>query len=146
MNRDAVVAVIVRDDGRVLVIKRAPGVSRPGYWTPLSGRVEPGERHPDAVVREVREEVGLAVTPVSKVWECDTDDGRYRLHWWTALAEPGPLVPDPAEVSDARWIDPDEFGALAPTFADDRAFFTDIFPAHRPPIFPAHRPPGRESG
>lgn len=133
MKRDAVVAVIVRDDGRVLVIQRAPGVSRPGYWTPLSGRVEPGETHPEAVVRESREEVGLAVTPVAKVWECDTDDGRYRLHWWTARAGAGRLELDPAEVSDARWIDPAEFGALDPTFADDRAFFTDVFGRSWPP-------------
>lgn len=132
MKRDAVVAVIVRDDGRVLVIRRAPGVSRPGYWAPLSGQVEPDESHPDAVVREAHEEVGLVVTPVAKVWECDTDDGRYRLHWWTALARPSTLVLDPAEVSDARWIDPEEFGALTPTFADDRAFFTDVFPARSP--------------
>lgn len=131
MKRDAVVAVIVRD-GRVLVVQRAPGVSRPGFWAPLSGQVEADESHPEAVVREALEEVGLAVTPVAKVWECDTDDGRYRLHWWTALAEAGPLQLDPAEVSDARWIDPDEFGALQPTFADDRAFFTEVFPTRRP--------------
>jgi 8-oxo-dGTP diphosphatase len=130
-QRDAVVAVIVRD-GHVLVIQRAPGVSWSGFWTPLSGRVEPGESHPEAVVRESREEVGLAVTPVAKVWECDTEDRRYRLHWWTALAAPGALVLDPVEVSDARWIDPGEFGALDPTFADDRLFFTDVFPTRQP--------------
>lgn len=126
----AVVAVIIRD-GRVLVIQRGPLVPRPGYWAPLSGRVEPGESQPDAVVRETREEVGLTVTPVAKVWECDTDDGRYRLHWWTAYAGSGELSLDPAEVSDARWIDPDTFGELTPTFADDREFFAQILPEHR---------------
>jgi 8-oxo-dGTP diphosphatase len=124
----AVVAVIMRD-GQVLVIQRGPQVPRPGYWAPLSGRVEPGESQPAAVAREALEEVGLAVTPLAKVWECDTDDGRYRLHWWTARAEPGALDLDPAEVSDARWIDPATFGELTPTFADDREFFAKVLPA-----------------
>lgn len=128
---EAVVAVVTRDDGRVLVIQRGPQVPRPGYWAPLSGRIEPGESQPQAVVREVREEVGLRVTPLAKVWQCRTDDGVYLLHWWTARAEPGEpgeLVLEPAEVGDARWIAPETFDQLAPTFADDRRFFTDVFP------------------
>lgn len=124
---EAVVAVVVRDR-RVLVIQRAPGVPRPGFWTPLSGRIEPGETQPEAVAREAREEVGLAVTPLAKVWQCLTDDGAYLLHWWAARAAPGPVRPDPAEVSDARWVDPAEFHRLAPTFDDDRRFFTEVFP------------------
>lgn len=127
---DAVV-VVVALDGRVLVIERGPDVARSGYWAPLSGRVEPGESQEHALVREVREEVGLDVRPVAKVWECDTDDGRYRLHWWTAVLRAGASaewVLDPGEVSAARWIDPSEFDQLSPTFAGDRRFFTDVYP------------------
>lgn len=126
-KRDAVVAVLVRD-GRFLVIRRGPQVPRPGYWMPLSGRVEPGETQPEAVVREVFEEVGLRAHPLAKVWESDTDDGRFRLHWWTASVEPGEPVPDPAEVSDVRWLVPSEFGRLEPIFADHRRFFDRVAP------------------
>ena len=49
-RREAVVAVLLRAD-RVLAIRRGPGVARPGYWQPLSGRIEPGESQRDAVVR-----------------------------------------------------------------------------------------------
>lgn len=124
---EAVVVVVVRD-GRVLVIQRGPLVPRPGYWAPLSGGIEPGESQAEAVVRETAEEVGLAVTPLAKAWECLTDDGGYLLHWWTARAAAGEPLLNRAEVSDARWIDPAEFGELAPTFADDRRFFTEIYP------------------
>lgn len=126
-KRDAVVAVLARGS-RFLVIRRGPRVSRPGYWTPLSGRVEPGESQPEALVREVREEVGLTVRPLAKVWECDTDDGAFRLHWWSAEVDPGDLVLDPDEVSDARWVLPAEFDRLRPTFADDRRFFIQVAP------------------
>jgi 8-oxo-dGTP diphosphatase len=136
-KRDAVVAVLARD-GRFLVIQRGPAVTRSGYWTPLSGRVEPGETQPEALVREVREEVGLTVRPLAKVWECDTDDGAYRLHWWSADVEPGEPVLDPDEVSAARWVLPTEFDRLRPTFADDRVFFTRVAPR----LSMAVQPPG----
>jgi 8-oxo-dGTP pyrophosphatase MutT (NUDIX family) len=125
--RDAVVAVL-RRDGRILVIRRGPKAILSGYWAPLSGRVEPGESQETAVVREVREEVGLRARALAKVWECDTDDGQIRLHWWTVEAEPGVLDVDPGEVSEARWIHPDEFVALDPTFAGDRVFFAKVLP------------------
>ena len=112
----------------MLVIQRGPKSVLPGYWAPLSGRIEPHESQEEAVVREVREEVGLSVTPLANVWECDTDDGSFHLHWWTAEAEPGELVPDPSEVNDARWVTPDEFLKLEPTFAGDRDFFVKVLP------------------
>lgn len=125
--REAVVAILRRGD-RVLVIQRGPLVLLPGFWTPLSGRIEPGESQEAAVVREVREEVGLRVSPLARVWECPTDDGNFLLHWWTAEVESDDLVLDPAEVSDARWVTPAEFLQMTPTFAGDREFFERVLP------------------
>ncbi len=125
--REAVVAVLRRDD-RILIVQRGPLVLLPGYWTPLSGRIEPGESQQAAVVREVSEEVGLRVSPLAKVWECPTDDGDFLLHWWTAEVESDDLVLDPAEVSDARWVTAKEFLQMKPTFAGDREFFEHVLP------------------
>jgi 8-oxo-dGTP pyrophosphatase MutT (NUDIX family) len=121
-----VVAVLV-DAGRMLFIQRGPGVVLPGYWTLPGGRIEPGESQPAALVREVREELGLTVVPAVKVWGCDTDDGEYRLHWWLAEVTGGELRPDPDEIGDIRWLPPEEFGRLAPTFAGDHEFFDRVW-------------------
>jgi ADP-ribose pyrophosphatase YjhB (NUDIX family) len=53
-------AIVVDDDGRLLLIQRAhePGA---GMWSVPGGRVEAGEDDATAVVREVREETGLEV-------------------------------------------------------------------------------------
>lgn len=128
-QRDAVVAVVGRA-GRVLVVRRGPGAVFPGYWAPLSGRVEPGEAQPAAVVREVKEEVGLVVRPLAKVWECDTHDHAFRLHWWQAvpLSSVAELSADPGEVSETRWVLPAEFRLLTPTFAGDHEFFDRVLP------------------
>ncbi len=53
---------VIRDEaGRLLLILRGhePGL---GLWSIPGGRIEPGETDEQAVVREVLEETGLAVT------------------------------------------------------------------------------------
>jgi 8-oxo-dGTP diphosphatase len=54
-------AVITDSTGRLLLILRGhePGL---GLWSIPGGRLEPGESDQEAVVREVREETGLAVS------------------------------------------------------------------------------------
>ena len=125
--QQAVVAVILRD-GKLLVIRRAPSVSYAGHWAPPSGRIEPGETQAAAVEREMREELGLTVRPLAKVWECPTDDGAYALHWWTARPLTHELVLDPGEVSEARWVTRAEYLELDPIFEGDRRFVVDVWP------------------
>ncbi|MER7406083.1 NUDIX hydrolase [Streptomyces sp. NPDC000070] len=67
-QRESIVAVVRRGE-RVLVIQRGPLARLPGYWAPLSGKLEPGETQEEAVVREVHEEVGLRGFPLAKVWQ-----------------------------------------------------------------------------
>src|ERR1700674_1570147 len=98
---EAVVAVITKEK-RVLIIQRSAEVPEPGYWTPLSGKIEPQEDQAEAVVREGREEVGLTVRPIRKVGECTAASGSHKLHWWLAEWVSGDLTPDPREVADAR--------------------------------------------
>ena len=50
------------DGGRLLVVQRRNEPGR-GLWSIPGGRVEPGEDDAAALVREMREETGLEVTP-----------------------------------------------------------------------------------
>lgn len=126
--REAVVAVMVKDE-RLLVIRRGSKAIAEGYWAPLSGRIEAGESQEAAVVREVGEEAGLRVRALEKVWECPSDDGLFRLHWWTVDADDAELELDPGEVSEARWVTPAEFFELKPTFEADREFVSHMLPS-----------------
>ncbi|MFF3426404.1 NUDIX domain-containing protein [Streptomyces sp. NPDC002602] len=53
----SVAGIVIRDDGRVLVIRRADN----GAWEPPGGILERDERPEEGVVREVAEETGIAV-------------------------------------------------------------------------------------
>ncbi|MBL8438668.1 MAG: Nudix family hydrolase [Zoogloeaceae bacterium] len=52
-------AVITREDGRFLLGQRAPGTFYPGYWEFPGGKAEPGETSREALIRELREELGI---------------------------------------------------------------------------------------
>jgi len=124
---DAIVAVITKGD-KVLLIQRAPGVRGAGYWAPVSGEVEPGESHEAAVAREAREEVGLTVRPLRKVWENISSRGTFRLHWWLAEYVGGELALDKREVSDACWLTVEEICGMEGTFEGDREFYRQVLP------------------
>lgn len=57
------VYAVIPYKGKFLTIKRSPDDSRPGTWEIPGGGVDPGEDHYEALIREVKEEVGLNVNP-----------------------------------------------------------------------------------
>src|SRR3954470_19174592 len=56
----AAVALIAAD-GRVLLAQRPAGKPMAGLWEFPGGKVEPGERPEDALIRELHEELGIEV-------------------------------------------------------------------------------------
>ena len=57
-----VAAVALVDvDGRVLIARRPAGKSMAGLWEFPGGKVDPGERPEVALIRELKEELGIVV-------------------------------------------------------------------------------------
>lgn len=57
-----VACALVDTDGRVLIAKRPEGKALAGLWEFPGGKVEPGERPEQAIIRELKEELGIDVT------------------------------------------------------------------------------------
>lgn len=95
-----VVGAVIIDRDRTLAARRAPGKSAAGLWEFPGGKVEPGEEPRDALVREVREELGVAVHLGAEVAAADPEgwvlaNGARMRVFFGALedpaAEPRPL-------------------------------------------------------
>ena len=54
-----VAAALVDPDGRVLIAKRPPGKAMAGLWEFPGGKVQAGETPEAALIRELREEIGI---------------------------------------------------------------------------------------
>lgn len=54
-----VVAAILERDGKILLAQRPAHADQPGMWEFAGGKVESGESQPQALVRELREELGI---------------------------------------------------------------------------------------
>ncbi len=54
-----VVAAILERDGKILLAQRPAHADQPGKWEFAGGKVEPGESQPQALRRELHEELGI---------------------------------------------------------------------------------------
>ena len=52
---------LIDADGRVLLAQRPAGKSMAGLWEFPGGKVEPGERPEQSLIRELKEELGIVV-------------------------------------------------------------------------------------
>lgn len=57
-------SALVDADGRVLIAQRPVGKSMAGLWEFPGGKVEPGERPEQTLIRELDEELGITVLEV----------------------------------------------------------------------------------
>jgi 8-oxo-dGTP diphosphatase len=114
-------AAVVRNR-RVLAARRTAPTSTAGRWEFPGGKVDPGESPEQALVREVEEELGVAV----------------RLERWLDGAQPiGPYVlrvalcalergePAPTEHDQVRWLGADELDDVD-WLDGDRPFLTEL--------------------
>lgn len=100
------VAVIQREDGRVLFAERPRGKASAGFWEFPGGKFDAGEDAAQALAREVREEVGVEIDTACSwmTYEHAYADKRVRLHFHRVLAWHG--TPHGREGQRVSWEDP----------------------------------------
>lgn len=120
MSQIQAVMLIIEKKGKFLLGKRASWKPKaPGYWCPISGKIEFGETEETAVTREALEEVGLVVRPLRNVASIDSRDGTVRLHFWKTQIISGEARITNDEHSEIGWFSPEELRRLSPSFEED---------------------------
>lgn len=101
--------VVVRD-GRHLLVRRAGTTYRPGFLSCVAGRVEPGETPRAALVREVAEEIGLAIRPDDLAFRAVVHNRVgstiWQSYFFALVALPAePAIREPEKIAEIGWFD-----------------------------------------
>jgi 8-oxo-dGTP diphosphatase len=56
---------LIAPDGKILIAQRPQGKTMAGLWEFPGGKVEPGERPEETVIREMHEELGISIAETS---------------------------------------------------------------------------------
>ncbi len=96
-----VVAAIIEKNGNILLAQRPAHADQPGMWEFAGGKVEAGETQPEALIRELQEELGIVALPGQYVashqrvvsqrlihlhaWHVPTFSGELTAHYHSAL-------------------------------------------------------------
>jgi 8-oxo-dGTP diphosphatase len=115
-----VAAALVRADGTVLLQQRPAGKQLAGLWEFPGGKIEPGEDPEAALVRELREELGIevnaeALSPVT--FASEPLAGRHLVLMLYAVRE-WQGEPRALEAAALTWVTPAGMAALPMPPAD----------------------------
>ncbi len=107
MKRVQVVAAVVRRGQAILVTRRRDHPPARGKWEFPGGKVEPGEAEPEALRREIAEELGceIAVGPLLLRHSHRYPDAEVDLAFYAASL-PGAAEPRPIGVAEIAWAAP----------------------------------------
>ncbi|QDU76452.1 hypothetical protein Pan97_35020 [Bremerella volcania] len=105
IRKRAVVGVILRHN-TFLTIRRSQQVVAPGKVCFPGGGIERGESEQDALVREIREELGVAAIAGTRLYETVTDWGTSVAWWHAHVEENAQFVLHPGEVAETHWFAP----------------------------------------
>ena len=107
MKTIEVVAAIITHNGRVFATQRGYGEFKDGWEFP-GGKMEPGETPPQALVREIREELDteIAVGDLVETVEYDYPKFHLTMHCFLCTIRSGDLVLKEHEA--ARWLTGEE--------------------------------------
>ncbi len=115
-----VAAALVDADGRVLLQQRAPGRQMAGLWEFPGGKLEPGETPEAALVRELREELGIETEEacIAPATFASATLGERHLLLLLFICRKWRGNPAPLDAAALKWVRPHQMFALEMPPAD----------------------------
>lgn len=106
-----VTACIIECNGEILLLERCPGNKFWGTWSEPGGKLDPGENHEQAMIREIYEESWVVI----QVWETEKlfkkyfrfDDTNIAITFFKLSLNKKPKITlSQTEHSDYVWVTP----------------------------------------
>lgn len=120
-----VVIVLVKKGEEILLAHNATFPD--GLYSTLSGFVDIGETCEQAIVREVKEEVGITVKNISYFGSQNWGFSTSLMLAFTAEYESGVISVDGSEIIDAGWYSKDSLPQIPPEFSIGHQLITAAF-------------------
>ena len=117
-NQIVVVGAVIVRDGLVLCAQRGPEGSLPGFWEFPGGKVESGESKPEALRREISEELGCGISVGNEITTTVHDYEFGTVHLTTFYCQLEDGEPSISEHSEMQWLKPSHLASLEWAHAD----------------------------
>jgi isopentenyldiphosphate isomerase len=118
--------LIFRPDGKLMIQQRSAGKDTfPLSWECVGGHLGPGEEYESAALREVQEEIGLALDSLEALAciPASAASGHEFIRVFRGLTVKEPVC-HPGEIVDFAWVDPADLPRM---IADSERKFSPVF-------------------
>ncbi len=124
LSSHGIVALVRNNDGKFLLLEEARELMR-GHWAPPHGRCKiSDDSEADAVVREVKEETNLIVTPVRTILTQAADTKVKTVSFWLVGCDDDRVILND-EASAYGWFTVEEALAM-PLYPGTQKFFEQV--------------------
>lgn len=102
---------LIDRDGRVLLARRPEGKPMAGLWEFPGGKLSEGETPEQALIRELREELGIETEAscLAPIAFASCDSGEFHLLMPLFVCRKWTGTPAPREAQELKWVKPQAF-------------------------------------
>jgi|WetSurMetagenome_2_1015567.scaffolds.fasta_scaffold00237_15 8-oxo-dGTP diphosphatase len=101
-------AIIRNDEGKILVVRRGPGMGNAGKWEFPGGKIKRGETHEDCLIREIHEELGIDIILSGTLSPVEHDYGDKYIKLYPFICDTLASRLNLSEHDAHKWLGPDE--------------------------------------
>lgn len=101
---DVTCAVIRNEDDEVLVVQRGEGTDHPYKWEFPGGKVSPGEKEEECIIREVKEELSIDIVICKRLRDVEYDYGHKKIRLIPFICDTLEDVPFLSEHIAYKWV------------------------------------------
>ena len=109
--RQVVLGIIFRENNGVkeylLITAKKYFGKYTGLFYPCGGHVEEGENPKQALIREVKEELGIVIKPIRELAKTGSDIANQETYWWECEKVPFEIEMgiDDNKIASVRWLE-----------------------------------------